>query len=91
MVASSKTIDPNDSDPPCDRAKREYISIVDDKNDRFICVADVWEDEERALEYEITASGITKTVKSAAKAATAAMGIGATASQARAHGRADGT
>ena len=91
VVASSKTIDPNDSDPPCDRAKREYISIVDDKNDRFICVADVWEDEERALEYEITASGITKTVKSAAKAATAAMGIGATASQARAHGRADGT
>ncbi|MXO60918.1 hypothetical protein GRI89_15350 [Altererythrobacter salegens] len=91
VVASSKKIDPNDSDPPCDRAKREYIAIVDGKNDRFICVADVWEDEERSLEYEITASGITKTVKSAAKAAAAAMGIGATASQARAHGRADGS
>lgn len=90
VVASSKTIDPDDSDPPSDRAKREYISIVDDKSDRFICVADIWEDEERALEYKITATGVTKTVKSAAKAAAAAMGIGAIASQARAHGRADG-
>jgi len=90
VVASSMTIDADDSDPPCDRAKREYISIVDGKSDRFICVADVWDDEERALEYEITGNGITKTVKSAAKAAAAAMGIGATASQARAHGRADG-
>ena len=86
IVASSKTIDPEEADPPSDRAKREYISIVDDKSDRFICVADVWEDEERALQYEITSSGITKVVKSAAKAAVAALGIGATAAQARAHG-----
>lgn len=86
VVASSKAIDPNEADPPSDRAKREYISIVDGKSDRFICVADAWEDEERALQYEITSSGITKVVKSAAKAAVAALGIGATAAQARAHG-----
>lgn len=86
VVASSKTIDPEDTDPPSDRAKREYIAITNGDSDRFICIADIWEDEERALEYEITANGITKTVKSAAKAAAAAMGIGATASQARAHG-----
>ncbi|MHA6718650.1 ComEC/Rec2 family competence protein [Sphingomonas sp. RS6] len=86
VVASSKAIDPDEADPPSDRAKREYISIVEGKSDRFICVADVWEDEERALQYEITSSGITKVVKSAAKAAVAALGIGATAAQARAHG-----
>ncbi|MCH4891493.1 hypothetical protein GO308_00035 [Sphingomonas sp. SFZ2018-12] len=86
IVASSKAIDPDEADPPSDRAKREYISIVDGKSDRFICVADVWEDEERALQYEITSSGITKVVKSAAKAAVAALGIGATAAQARPHG-----
>lgn len=91
VIASSKTINPDDADPPCDRAKREYISIVDDNRDRFVCVADVWENEKRSLEYQITANGITKTVKSAAKAAAAAMGIGATASQARAHGRANGS
>lgn len=86
VVASSKVIDPEEADPPSDRAKREYISIVDGKSDRFICVADVWEGEECALEYEITSSGITKVVKSAAKAAVAALGIGATAAQARPHG-----
>lgn len=86
VVSSSKAIDPDEADPPSDRAKREYISIVDDKSDRFICVADVWEDEERALQYEITSSGVTKVVKSAAKAAVAALGIGATAAQARSHG-----
>lgn len=86
VVASSKTIDPKEADPPSDRAKREYISIVDGKSDRFICIADVWEDEECALQYEITSSGVTKVVKSAAKAAVAALGIGATAAQARPHG-----
>lgn len=90
VVASSKVVDPDESDPPCDRAKCEYVSIVDDRSDRFVCVADIWDDEGLALEYEITASGITKTVKNVAKAATAAMGIGATASQARAHGLNDG-
>lgn len=86
VIASSKVIDPNEADPPSDRAKREYLSIVDGKSDRFICVADVWEDEERALQYEVASSGITKVVKSAAKAAVAALGIGATAAQARLHG-----
>lgn len=86
VVASSKSIDPDEVDPPSDRAKREYISIVAGNSDRFICVADVWESEERALHYEITSSGITKVVRSAAKAAVAALGIGATAAQARAHG-----
>lgn len=86
VVASSKVIDPKEADPPSDRAKREYISIVDGKSNRFICVTDIWEDEECALQYEITSSGITKVVKSAAKAAVAALGIGATAAQARPHG-----
>lgn len=86
IVASSKVIDPGDADPPSDRAKREYISIVDDADDRFVCVADVWDDEKRALEYQIASSGVTKAVKSAAKAAVAALGIGATAAQARNHG-----
>lgn len=86
VVASSKTIDPDEADPPSDRAKREYISIVDGKTDRFLCVADVWERENVALQYEITSNGVTKVVKSAAKAAVSALGIGATAAQARPHG-----
>ena len=86
IVASSETIDPEDTDPPSDRAKREYISIVDGATPRFICVADFWNDEKRALQYDITSSGVTKRVKAAAKAAVAALGIGATAAHARSHG-----
>ena len=87
IVASSEHIDPEDADPPSDRAKREYISIVDGKSDRFLCVTDVWDDEKQPLRYEIGASGIVKAVKNAGKAAAAALGIGATAAQARPHGR----
>lgn len=86
VVASSKAIDPEEADPPSDRAKREYISIVDGKTDRFICIADIWDNEKRALQYEITSSGIIKVVKSAAKAAVTSLGIGATAAHARSHG-----
>ena len=86
VIASSKTIELEDSDPPSDRAKREYINIVDDDDDRFICVADVWIDEGRALQYDITSSGVTKTARNVAKAAVSALGIGATAAQARYHG-----
>lgn len=86
VVASCEHIDPEDADPPSDRAKREYISIVDGKTDRFICVTDIWDDEQQPLRYEIGASGIVKAVKNAARAATSALGIGATAAQARPHG-----
>ena len=88
IVASCEHIDPEDADPPSDRAKREYISIVEGKDDRFRCVTDVWEDEQQPLRYEIGASGIVKAVKNAGKAAATALGIGATAAQARPHGRA---
>jgi hypothetical protein len=86
IVASCEHIDPEDADPPSDRAKREYVSIVDGSDDRFICVTDIWEDEAQTLEYEIGASGVTKLVKSAKRAAVGALGIGATAAQARPHG-----
>jgi hypothetical protein len=86
VVASSKAIDPEEADPPSDRAKREYISILGGKSGQFICVSDIWEDEGNALQYNIAASGITKVVKNAAKAAVGALGIGAIASQPRFHG-----
>lgn len=86
VVASCNLIDPAECDPPSDRAKREYIDVVGGADDRFICIADFWKDEERALEYEITHSGVTLRAKAMAKAAATALGIGATAAQARPHG-----
>lgn len=87
IVASCEHIDPEDADPPSDRAKREYLTIVDDKAERFICVADIWEDEAQPLKFNIGSSGVIKAVKNAARAAVGALGIGATAAQARPHGR----
>lgn len=86
VVASCEHIDPEDADPPSDRAKREYIAIVDGDDDRFICVTDIWDDEQQPLKYEIGSSGAIKVVKNASKAAAAALGIGATAAHARPHG-----
>lgn len=86
IVASCEHIDPEDADPPSDRAKREYLVIVDGKSERFQCVTDIWEEEKQPLRYEIGASGIVKMVKNASKAAAIALGIGATAAQARPHG-----
>lgn len=85
VVASSKHIDPEDADPPSDRAKREYVDILG-AEDRFICVADVWDEEDRPLEYEVKSSGTIKKVRAAAAVAAASLGIGATAAQARPHG-----
>ena len=85
VVASSKHVDPNDCDPPSDRAKREYVDILG-AEDRFICVADVWDEEDRPLEYEVKSSGTIKKVRAAAAVAAASLGIGATAAQARPHG-----
>ena len=85
VVASSKHIDPEDADPPSARAKREYVDILG-AEDRFICVADVWDEEDRPLEYEVKSSGTIKKVRAAAAVAAASLGIGATAAQARPHG-----
>lgn len=85
VVASSKHIDPEDADPPSDRAKREYVDILG-AEDRFLCVADVWDEEDRPLEYEVKSSGTIKKVRVAATVAAASLGIGATAAQARPHG-----
>lgn len=86
VVASSEHIDPEDCDPPSDRAKQEYVDIVG-ADSRFICVADVWDDKGTCLEYEVTAHGTVKKAAKVAAAAVKALGIGAVASEARAHGR----
>jgi hypothetical protein len=54
ILASSKAISDNDSDPPCIRAKREYIDILGDKA-RFECLADDVGDE--PVEFDVKVSG----------------------------------
>jgi hypothetical protein len=86
IVASCKPIKADDDNPPHERAKREYIDIVGDDNDRFFCTDEYWDEKELALEFEVKSSGVVRKIGAASVIAAPALGISATASQARPHG-----
>lgn len=61
VVASSKPIRDDDSDPPCIRAKREYQGIVSATSGMLLCTGEhpnTWAPE--PLEFEVTAAGPKK-------------------------------
>jgi hypothetical protein len=64
IVASSKPITDNDSDPPCVRAKREYESITKSVNGTFRCTGEYPSSEKPGImEFEITKDGPRLTAK----------------------------
>jgi hypothetical protein len=81
VIASSKRVTDDDSDPPCIRAKREYEDILKPGKGEFRCVADGA--GVQPLEIEVLAAG--PKVKRIAVAATIAAGTGI-GSQPLAHG-----
>ena len=87
IVASCKPIKADDDNPPHERAKHEYLDIVGNDEERFFCTDEYWDDKGLALEFELKSSGIVRKIGSAAKIAAPALGISATASQARPHGK----
>ncbi|KQY97182.1 hypothetical protein ASD45_20980 [Pseudolabrys sp. Root1462] len=86
IVASCKPIKADDDNPPHERAKREYVVILDDDADRFFCTDEYWKDKKLTLEFEVKSSGIVRKIGTAAALAAPALGISATASHARHHG-----
>ena len=59
IIASSKAISDGDSDPPCVRARREYMAIVKDVGGRFICIGEEPSAKKPGvLEIEVTSEGI---------------------------------
>lgn len=87
IVASCKPIKKDDSDPPHERAKREYLSILKPETVKgdFQCTSEYASANGRALEFSVSYSGISKKLKVAAAAASA-IGVSAVASSARGHG-----
>lgn len=58
LVASSRPIKDDDNDPPCIRAKREYVGIADDAGGEFKCGGETpSEATPDVLEIEITRNG----------------------------------
>lgn len=86
IVASSKPIKKDDDNPPHERAKREYIDILDGDKGRFYCTSEYWDEENQALEFEVKATGVVRKIGEAAALAAPALGISATAAHARQHG-----
>lgn len=86
IVSSSKPVTDDDSDPPCIRAKREYVSIVDDDDERFYCTGEYPEESTpEVLEFVITSLGPEKKSRTLV-AASAILGVGATSRTPRDHG-----
>ena len=86
IIASSKPVKDGDSDPPCIRAKREYVSIVDDDDDRFYCTGEYpTESAPEVLEFVITSLGPEKKSRTLISA-SALLGVGATSRTPRDHG-----
>ncbi len=87
VVASSKPIKDDDNDPPCIRAKREYLEIVSDDKVRgeFKCVGE--HPSEKApdtMEFEIGKAG--PRLKTKAMGASIIVGSGAVGRQPLGHG-----
>lgn len=87
IVASSKAIKDDDNDPPCIRAKKEYIQIVGESGVRgeFKCVGEYpSEKAPDTMEFEIGGAGPRLITKS--MGAAAIVGAGAVGRQPLGHG-----
>ena len=45
IVASCKPIKADDDNPPHERAKREYLDILNNDKDRFFCTDEYWDEK----------------------------------------------
>ncbi|WP_159814862.1 metallohydrolase [Pseudomonas sp. 18058] len=70
IVASSKKILDNEDNPPCIRAKREYLSILKPVDGIFHCVGDGKRPE--TIEFEVSSTGVSKIPAGLAVGASAA-------------------
>lgn len=85
VVASSKPIKDDDNDPPCIRAKREYVAITDAAKGAFKCVCELpSEDDPDVLEFEILQQG--PRAKTRLMKAASVLGAGVVGRQPLAHG-----
>lgn len=74
VVASCKPISDDDSDPPCIRAKREYVGIVDAAKGAFYCTGEYPKvDAVEPLVFTVTADGVQPPSKKEAGAKAAAV------------------
>lgn len=87
IVSSSKPIVDDDIDPPCIRAKREYLSIVNGVNGKFLCTGEYpSKKDEDPIEYTVGYGGITEVPRKSSSASVAAGGFASAAATPIHHG-----
>ena len=84
IVASCNPIKKEEPNPPHERAKREYVSMI--SSDRFYCTEEYCSEHSRAIEFEISYAGPSMSHRVDPRKAAASIGIAAIPSVARAHG-----
>jgi len=85
VIFSSDPIKDDDNDPPCIRAKREYVAIVKDAGGSVLCVGEhPNEKKPETVEFEVGQHG--PRLKSKPMKAAAIVGAGSVGSQPLAHG-----
>jgi hypothetical protein len=85
IVSSSKPIKDDDADPPCIRAKREYVAITKAAKGTFKCVGELpSEDDPDVLEFEVGRDGPRP--KTRLMKAASVLGAGVVGRQPLAHG-----
>jgi len=85
IIASSNPIKDDDNDPPCIRAKREYVEVAEEVKGGFKCVGEYpSEKSPDVMEFEIGQHGVRP--KTARAGAAAIVGSGFIGRQPLAHG-----
>ncbi|EKB27267.1 MULTISPECIES: hypothetical protein [Gammaproteobacteria] len=74
IVASCKPIKDDDSDPPCIRAKREYVEIVEEAKGEFYCTGEYPSEKSvEPLVFTVTSQGVQPPSKKEAGSKAAAV------------------
>ena len=74
ILSSSNPVEDNDIDPPCIRAKREYLSILAPVAGTFRCIADGASDA--PIEFKVTLGGVSLIQRASAVASPFVTGVG---------------
>ena len=85
IIASSNPIRDDDNDPPCIRAKREYVSVIDDVKGTFKCVGEHPSEKfPNVMEFEVGRHGVR--LKTTLMTAATVFGSGFIGRQPLSHG-----
>jgi hypothetical protein len=80
LIASSKPIKDDDDDPPCIRAKREYVAIAKEATGSFLCVMEPDTGDPDVVLFEIGGNGPKRSTSKSGQGGPVVFGAGGSGS-----------